>query len=511
SGCAKNVSISVKKNDANTLKVGVPGSLSTLDINQEAGILNYYVSAIVQEGLVGIDDTGKFIPALATEWTDEDSTVWTFTVREDVKFSDGSIMTADDIIYSINHAMDPELSPGTSIYFPDYVTKVEKANDGGKEKVVITLDGPHPGFIWAVTNSGGLFVTSEKFAEKAGSIGSKKDLILGTGPYKAESFEPGSQATFAVNKEYWGDNDSSYDKIKFDFIEDSNTRLQAFTGGDIDFTWDMPVTQEEQYKKASGATVRYTDNRSYYGITFNTAEGPFTDEHLRKAVSYAIDKDGIVNGIYKGHAEIATAIPAPTQFASEMDKDEAIKLLGTVTHYDFDLAKAKEELAQSGYKDGLKTTITYPDAYQEVGKASLAIAASLKELGIELEVKEIPLEQWLTEIGSGDLGWMIYVPTTGEPGEITTWLLDAQGQDYNPANWTNEEVAHLTADSNIQKDVKNQIDDIIISSNIAGQQAIYAPTFWGTTGMAFSGKIAPSEFGPYTMLSAQWPSKVSAK
>jgi peptide/nickel transport system substrate-binding protein len=142
--------------------IGIPGSLSTLDVNQEAGILNYYSSAIVNEGLVSIDNSGKVIPALAESWEDENATVWKFKLRGDAKFSDGSPVTADDVIWSIDRARDPKQSPGVSIYFPDYVQSAEKTSD---TEITVTLDGPHAGFIWAVSNAGGLFVTQKEWGE----------------------------------------------------------------------------------------------------------------------------------------------------------------------------------------------------------------------------------------------------------------------------------------------------------------------------------------------------------
>jgi peptide/nickel transport system substrate-binding protein len=491
------------------LVIGVSGSLASLDINQLGGILDYKIAAVSLEGLVGIDNSGQIIPTLAESWTDEDATVWTFKLRPDVTFWDGTPLTADDVIYSIQRSMDPEQSPGVVYYFPDYVTGVEKAAD---DEVKITLDGPHANFILAVSNTGGLFVQSKAFLESAESVGSAKDLLMGTGPFVPAEFEAGSHVTYVANENWWGGR-PSVNSLRFDFFADENTRLLAFTQGDIDFAFDVPVDQAEQWEGVDGATVSFLDNRAYYGLTFDVTVAPFDDEHVRKAVAYAIDKDSIVaGGVLKGHGTPATAIQAPEQFAAAMSVDEAAAKLADVTHYDFDIDKAKEELAQSGSPDGFEVELSYPDAYQAVGKASLIIASSLEQIGITLNVKEIPLDQWLGEVGNGEQGvaWMIYEPTTPEPGEIAGWLLDAEGPGYNPANWTDEEVTTLRNEMMAAPDFASEIEPTLKANSIAQEQAIYAPVWWGQSAIAAQQYTHVKDFNSYSLLSSNWPELFAA-
>ncbi|MDR0518892.1 MAG: ABC transporter substrate-binding protein [Clostridiales Family XIII bacterium] len=486
------------------LVIGIPGSLSSLDVNQEAGILNYYVAAIVNEGLVSIGNDGKVIPALAESWSDEKGEVWKFKLRQGAKFSDGSPVTADDIIWSIERAQDPERSPGVSIYFPDYVKSAEKTAD---DEITITLEGSHGGFIWAVSNAGGLFVNKKEWGEKAEAIGSQKDLLLGSGPYKVVEFEPGSHATFEASGTWWG-GDASIPKIRFDFIEDDATRLLAFTQGDIDFALNIPVDQSEQWESVDGAKVEYIADRSYYGLTFDPNVEPFGDEHIRKAVSHAIDAGSIVDGsILKGHGTVATAITPPEQLAAALTLDAAKEKLDGITHYEYDIEKAKEELAQSSRPDGFETTLYYPDTYQNAGKASLVIAESLKEIGITLDVKEIPIDQWLNEVGDGKQGvaWMIYFPTTAEPGEIAGWLLDAEGAGTNPANWTDAEAAELAARILGAESLEAEIEPTIQANEIAQKQAIYAPVWWGQSAVAYGGGVTVDDYGSFSLISQNWP------
>jgi peptide/nickel transport system substrate-binding protein len=134
------------------------------------------------------------------------------------------------------------------------------------------------------------------------------------------------------------------------------------------------------------------------------------------------------------------------------------------------------------------------------------LSDALKGLGITLNVTEIPLDQWLNEIGNGQgVGWMIYGPTTLEPGEITMWLLDAQGPLYNPANWTNEEVAALTAEVMSAPDFESQIEPTLKSNSIAQEQAIYAPVWWGQAAIAYQSYTHVRDYNSMSLLGSNWP------
>jgi peptide/nickel transport system substrate-binding protein len=494
--------------DDEALVIGVSGSIGSLDVNQEAGILNYYLGALVNEGLVSINNEGQVIPALAESWKDDHATVWTFKLRKDAKFSDGSAVTADDIVWSIERAMDPEQSPGVAIYFPDYVNKVEKT---AEDEITITLEGSHAGFIWAVSNVGGLFVTKEEWAKSVDSIGSPKDLLLGSGPYKVTEFEPASHVTFEKSDTWWGENDAT-SKIRVDFFSDEDAKLLAFTEGEIDFALNIPVDLGVQWEKVEGAKVEYISDRSYYGITFDVTVAPFNDEHVRKAVSYAIDAQSIIEGsILKGHGEVATAITPPEQFISVLAPDNAREQLSEITHYAFDIEKAKEELGKSTVPNGFETTVYYPSGYPAVGNASLIIADELKNLGITLNVKEIPLDQWLNEVGNGEQGiaWMVYLPTTAEPGEIAAWLLDGTGPGYNPANWTNEQAASLVQDILSAPSLNAELAPTLEANEIAQQQAIYAPVWWGEAAIAYQADISVKDYNSFSLTSQNWPAMFS--
>ncbi|MCL2565655.1 MAG: ABC transporter substrate-binding protein [Defluviitaleaceae bacterium] len=502
--CGSNDNISVSDDASTTavheLVIGIPGTMSTLDVAQEAGIVNYYIATLVNEGLVAISNDGRPIPALASSWATDDYTAWLFNIREDARFSDGSYVTIEDIVWSIERAMNPELSPGVAIHFLDMIRSINIVDDNTLQ---IILNDANPNFIWAVSNVAGLFVTQRAWGEAATSIGSPGDMLFGSGPYRVISFNPGSNVTLEAQDYYWGQS-ADVQRVRFDFITDDAARFLAFAGGSIDFALNIPVEQAQQWRGVDGTTVHFFSDRSYYGLTIDSTVQPFDNHHVRKAVAYALNAQGIIDSILDGNGQVATAITPPEQFASVMDVSTARSLLSQVTHYSFNMDRAREEFALSGVAP-FEAAISFPSNFPNVGRASLVLADALSELGITLNVREMPLEQWLGEIGSGEYGisWMIYFATTANPAEIASWLLDGTGPGYNPANFTNEEIAGLMRGV-LSVSAEEGIEDLIRAHDIAGELAYYIPVWWGESAVAWSGAINVSNFNSFTMLSENW-------
>jgi len=491
---------SAAKTEDRTLVIGFPDSVNILEAGQEGAIVQYYIQQIVNEGLVALGEDGKIHGALAESWEDIDSTIWTFHLRKDAKFSDGSPVTIDDIIYSINRCADPEQSPSIAYFYPEGF-ETEKVDE---YTLKITLPWAQSNFIWSVSNNGGLFVTKKEWAEGKTAIGSAQDLLLGSGPYKVIEFSPGTSVLLEA-QEYWWGGTPEIKRVRFDFILDSQTRLLAFKQGTIDFAFDIPVGQIGDYKSVDGASVETYKDRSYVGLTFDLSVKPFDNEHIRKAVAYAIDSQSIVDNILDGYGEKAAAFTAPEQFATVLSPADARARLNALTHYDYNIDKAKEEFALSG-EEPFSITIYYSESNQDLGRASLVIADALKEIGITADIKETPLEQWLNEMGSGIKGidWMDYRPPTLDPAEIAIWFLDTTSVGANPANWMDESVQPYL-EAVYAKSAEDGLDDLLKGINIAQEQAIYAPLWWGEGAVAYNKTIKVNNFSSYIFLSQNWP------
>lgn len=473
------------------LTIALSSSLSTLDVSQSGMLDNYYVAAVSHEGLVGIDENGEIVPALAESWDQPDDRTWVYTLRE-AQFHDGTPVTVEDVIFSINLARDAELSFSTAYYWPE----LESVTKTGDREITIVLAETSSTFAWTPSAAAGLFVTSQAFHEAAETYGSVQDLVLGTGPYEVVEFRPDSHVLLERSDTYWGEA-PPFESIRFDFIEDINTRLLAYQQGEVDIALSVPADQLAQWQGVEGSQVETVSNLSYQGFTIDPNVEPFDDIHVRRAFAHAIDRESIVSGLLSGLAEPATGITAPGQLALSIGAEEAEAAVASLPVYEYDLDKAREELAQSSVPDGFELEITYLDSIPELGRISLALSEQLADIGITLDVKEITASQWNAEIGDGNhaVAWMSYTPPVPTDWP-TDWLLG----EWNPANWQNPEVFALIAEGLTATDPAARVETVIDATEIALDEGIYAPVYWGTTTTAFGPRVTATDVTSYYFL-----------
>ncbi|MBC9936018.1 MULTISPECIES: ABC transporter substrate-binding protein [unclassified Leucobacter] len=477
-----------------TLTVGLPGSLGSLYVGQEAGVLNYYVSALSQEGLVALDSVGNLVPALATSWDQPDAKTYVYEIRDDAKFQNGEPVTIDDILYSIEQSGDAEVSPQFA-YWYENVDSVEQTGDW---QITITLKEPDVGFVWVPSASAGLTIAPKSFWEaNAGEVGSATALLMGTGPYQVTEFVPDSHITLDAVDTWWG-GEPEFESVRFEVIPDDNTRLLALEKNNIDLAFNVPLQQAESWAKTSGVTVDSIPNRSYEGLTFDTSVAPFDDVHVRKAIAMSVDRDSIAEKVFAGRAEVATSILTPSQLETVGTPEEARATLAEIPQVEFDLDAAKAELALSDSPDGFTAEITYPNTVPELGLVAQSMAQNLAEIGITLEVKELPISSWIETLGDGvhGLGFMSYNSTTGDPAELIGWFL---GPD-NPANYDNAEVLGTIEQARSEVDLQQRIDLLVQANALAALDTPYLPIVWNVRTTAVSDTLQLTDNETFTFV-----------
>lgn len=465
--------------DDATLTVALPGSLSNLYVGQENGILNYYVASIAQEGLVTLDAEGQIQPALAESWEQVDDVTYRYTLRENATFHDGSPVTVDDVIFSIEQAADPELSPGFSFYLGGIASMEETA----ERDLTITLIEPDATFATLMSTVGALYVSSRAHWEaNEGSVGTGEGLLMGTGPFQVTEFVPDSHVEFAAVDTWWG-GVPEIETVRIDFIPDENTRLLAAQSGQIDVAFNVPFTQATQWESISGAEVQFVNDLSYVGLLFDHSVAPFDDVKVREAFAHAVDREAVVSSVLDGKGEVALAIPTPESLFTAYGPEGAAAALAEGEQFAFDLDAAAAALAASSVPEGFTTELTYPATGPELGRAALSLSANLAEIGVTVDVREVTIEEWLATIGDGEhgVGYMWYFSTTGDPGEVITYLYGPE----NPSQYENAEVRALLAEALIESDPVTRADLILKADNLARPDLASAPLWWGQSATAY--------------------------
>ena len=471
--------------------VAFPGSLANLYIGQESGILNYNLAATVQEGLVAQDADGSVVPALAESWETPDDSTYVFTLREDAKFQNGDPVTPEDVVFSIERAVDPESSPGT--YY--YLTNLATAEKTGEREVTVTSKRPDATFLVSLSNAGALVVTQQEFWEShEGRVGTSESLILGTGPYQVTEFQPDSHVLLERVDTWWG-GEPKAKSIRVNFIPDPSTRLAAAQKGDIDIAFNVPINQADEWSSISEMRVEALNDLSYVGLLFDQNVAPFDDVDVRTAISHSIDRDAISEKLLRGYGEPATAIMTPESLANAFEPDAAREALAGIPQHEFDLEAAEQLLAGTA-GEGLKTELTYPNTGPQLGIAAQAVAENLNKIGMDVSVREVPIEEWLATIGDGEhgLGFMWYFSTTGDPAEVNSYLLGPE----NPNAFDSEEANALITEANANTDPVARAEKLLELETLNAEQTVNAPMWWGKSLTAFSNTVGVADYSPYT-------------
>lgn len=314
-------------------------------------------------------------PGLAESWEiSPDGLDYTFDLRPGVKFSNGQPLTAADVKFSLDRFGDPETNALLSNVAIGYET-TEIIDDA---TVVVHLTQPVAAFLYNISIFPA-FIVPKDLVEAQG-----EDFFtnpVGTGPFMLSDFVPGSSVSFVKNPFYFEEGKPYLDSVRFDFATDSNSRLLALKNGQAQISDGVLFSQISDVQSDDNLVVQSSQVPLFVGLWLNHDREQFADLNVRQAMQYALDKDLVNDSIFRG----VGTIPNSVLMALEGDADD-----DTVAPYPFDLDKAKQMMAQSGYPDGFKTTLQYPAGYDYYRQLGLLLKNSYAEIGIDVELVEEP-------------------------------------------------------------------------------------------------------------------------
>lgn len=274
----------------------------TLDpqLNETRFMMNLQYA--LRNTLIEVGPGGVLQPELATEWgSNDDSTVWTFKLREGVAFHNGKTMTAEDVVWSINLHRGPDtISESKSL-----MAAVSDVVSNAPNEVTMTLAAPNAGFASLMSLLNLLIVPAGDTNFAAG---------IGTGGYTLESFEPGVSARVVRNPNYWKEGRAHFDAVEFKAIRDVNARLTALQTGQIDAMNYVDATTANLLKAMPNMQLIQTQGKMHYGFSMRVTDGPFSDPDVRRAMKLAINRDDIVAKILSGFGSVANDQPISTAY-----------------------------------------------------------------------------------------------------------------------------------------------------------------------------------------------------
>jgi peptide/nickel transport system substrate-binding protein len=373
-----------------TLVAAVAAQPDQLDPHQTTAYPSFQVLENVYDTLVvpNAEDL-TMEPSLAESWeTSDDGLTWTFTLREGVTFHDGSEFDSADVVYSYRRIIDEELQ---NSYRFATVTGVEAPDP---RTVVLTLSQPTPNLLERIGAFKGMAILPENAAEDI-------DLVTeanGTGPFRLESSDASSTVLTAY-EDHWG-GAPSVGGVEFRYITEPAAALTALQNGEVQWTDNVPPQQIESLADDDTVELQTTPSVDYWYMSMNYARPPFDNRDVRRAISFAVDREAVAEAAWFGAAQAnQTAIPEDSFF-----------------YYDYapferDVDQARQLLQQAGVQTPLTMGLMVTDEFPETVTAAQVIASQLEEIGVTVEIETLDFATWLDRQGQGDfdafyLGWL---------------------------------------------------------------------------------------------------------
>jgi peptide/nickel transport system substrate-binding protein len=447
------------------------------------------IMSLVQEGPLAFNDELALEPGVADSWTQVDPTTIKYHLRDGVTFHDGSPLTPDDVVATFQFHMKPDSGSQLAAFY----SSVDSVSATGPREVTVKLKSPNVQFQYTAAHMAGFIFKKAQLEAHPEDFGSPDVLPLGTGPYKLVDFQPADHVILEAYDGYWGPKPVAK-RIVIQAIPDRQTRLLAMSNGDIDGTFDLAISDIDQWKALKGVDVITAPSLGVYSLTLDRDTPPFDDVHVRKAIAYAIDRAGLVQALLKGNGEPAGVLNPPEMWAGILPKDQVKAFYGTLPTYGFDLAKAKAELKQSSKPDGFEVAVPASNADPYMVNVMLGVAEGLKQIGIKLNVQEIDHNQWLaTFFRHENLGMQImpYYPDFADPANYPYLFFDSANavkDGMNGSNYKNPEVDKLLAAAIEQSDPKARAEALEAVFKIANEDVVLVPVFWPYSAMAISSK-----------------------
>lgn len=436
--------------------------VASIDPHKTEGVPESHVIRDLLEGLVNQDADGNTIPGVAESWETSDNQTFVFHLRKDAKWSNGDPVTAEDFVYSFKRAVDPNTASPYAWYLEmtqmvnaaeiiagtaDKETLGVKALD--EHTLEIKLTTPLPYFVMMMGHTT-VKPVHKATIEKFGDQWTKPENFVGNGAFVVDNWVVNERIELVPNKYYWDAADTKLTKVTFLPIENQVAEMNRFLSGEIDFTNELPNEHFKRLQKENPESVSITGNLCSYYYGFNNAKAPFDDVRVRKALSYAIDRDIITKALLgQGQKPAYFLTPEITaNFNPEMPA------YGKMTQEERN-AEAKRLLAEAGFDEAnpLSFTLLYNTSENHKKIAAAVQSMWKKSLGVDVQLEN---QEWKTYLdtrrqGNFDVtraGWC------GDYNEASSFLSLMQSNNssndpkYNSAAYDEvmEKALHSTSD-----------------------------------------------------------------
>lgn len=430
-----------------------PGGVLTVACQPPANLDPHFAALAPEElinhqvysWLVVLDGQNNPVPDLATEWKmSEDGKTWTFTIRDGVKFSDGTPLTSEDVKASFDRMRDPDIgAPTASVY-----TYIESIDAPDPTTVVFNLSSANPEFVKDTADYHAAIIP------KANADPAKN--WIGSGPFMVDKYTPEDRMVLVKNPNYWGKDEQGnqlphLDGVTFIFSPDEGSQLAALQGGQVQFVAGLTAELAAQIEGDPNIELLNTPSNFHLLIHMRSDEGhPASNVKLRQALRAGTDVQGLIDIVRPGYATVGNTTPVGDVFG-DYYLDQAPP---------FDQEKAKQLLAEAGYADGFEMTL-YAMQYGDVNAFATAWKEQMAAIGVTVNIQSVPADVYYSD--KGEAAWLecdFGITNWADRATPVAYYNLAYVTDglYNESHWSDAEFDELTKQINSELDAAKRTD-----------------------------------------------------
>jgi peptide/nickel transport system substrate-binding protein len=469
--CSSSSSSSPAAGSSSATGAGKAGAVIKAGIITPTGAINPVV-LFDQGGLDMLGQTGEYLvqsgqtlnlkPQLATSWSpNSNASVWTFKIRQGVKFHNGAPLTADDVVYSFKLQTSTgaaALSAFAGVLKPAGVVKVDDFT------VAFHLEAPNGNFPYLVSSDNyNTIIIPNKY-----SPASWQSSFLGTGPFVLGSYTPKVGATFTRNASYWGTK-ALPSQTQFTFYDTQPPSILALTGGTIDVLGQFSVTGGEALLGGNYNIIKLKSS-AHRELSMRNDQAPFTDPRVRQAIALSLNRPQIVTALFKGLADLGNDSPfAPIFPSTNTSIPQRVE----------NISKAKSLLAAAGHPSGFSTQLV-TESIQEIPEFAQIVAQSAAQIGVKINLNVELQSKYYGNFEFGTSDWLDAtmslvdyghrgVPNVFLGGPLQTTNAKTGTGPWNAAHFSNAQYDKLLAqytaalDLSTQRSVAGQIETLLLN------------------------------------------------
>lgn len=411
---------------------------SSLDYAYAFDYPDNQVLSNVCESLLRWNSDLSVSPGLAEKWANPTPTTWVYTIRSGVTFHDGTPLTAADVVASLKRHLDPAVGS----YWNSAYSNVSSVEQTGDMQVTVTTSVPDSQFNLAMAASPGTVESAATLIRDGADYGNSTAGVNCTGPFSLGKWDSGEAITLERFDAYWDKNLVAKSKqVKFVFLPDPNTRVNAFKSGEVDGGWMIPSNAIGALTASPNGKIHFGTNTAIVSEIVTDMTGPLGDVRVRKALMKAIDRPGLVAAAEQGYAKVTDALTSRSVW-NGVDKAVADAAYAGLENYPLDVGAAKQLVTDAGAA-GKEIVIATSPLTAGADVIAQAVSSAATSIGLKPRIESISPAKYTTLFSDAaarkgiDLLYTQWYESTGDPVEMFSVLRTGQFSNYG--QWSNPE------------------------------------------------------------------------